>query len=59
PAIDTGSRAWRRAKAIAQIAVDGSWDSPAKGALFFHARYVSPGWRLQRIAQVNNHVFYR
>ena len=59
PTINTASRAWRRAKAIAQIAVDGSWDSPAKGALFFHARYVSPGWRLQRIAQVSNHIFYR
>ena len=59
PTINTTSRAWRRAKAIAKIAADGSWDSPAKGALFFHARYVSPGWRLERIAQVSNHIFYR
>lgn len=59
PAIRTGSAAWRTAKAIAQIAHEGSWKSPAQGALFFHARYVSPRWRLQRIAQVHNHVFYR
>ncbi|OCC23986.1 hypothetical protein MB02_09250 [Croceicoccus estronivorus] len=59
PAINKASRAWHRAKAIARIAAEGAWDSPAKGALFFHARYVSPGWRLQRIAQVNNHIFYR
>lgn len=59
PAINTGSRAWREARAIAQIAHDGSWESPAKGALFFHARHVSPGWRLKRVAQVENHVFYR
>jgi spore germination cell wall hydrolase CwlJ-like protein len=59
PAINTGSAAWREARAIAQIADDGSWDSPAKGALFFHSRRVSPGWRLTRIAQVENHVFYR
>lgn len=59
PAIKTASLAWREARAIARIANDGSWDSPAKGALFFHARYVSPGWRLTRIAQVENHVFYR
>lgn len=59
PRINKGSRAWREAKAIAQIAHDGSWDSPAKGALFFHARYVSPGWRLQRVAIVENHIFYR
>ncbi|MCB2050225.1 MAG: cell wall hydrolase [Novosphingobium sp.] len=59
PRINKSSRAWREAKAIAQIANDGTWDSPAKGALFFHARYVSPGWRLQRVAIVENHVFYR
>ncbi len=59
PAIKTGSIAWREARAIAQIAHDGSWESPAKGALFFHARHVSPGWRLTRVAQVENHVFYR
>ena len=59
PAIRTASAAWRTAQAIAKIAHDGSWQSPAKGALFFHARYVSPGWRLQRVAQVNNHIFYR
>ncbi|WP_222559257.1 cell wall hydrolase [Caenibius sp. WL] len=59
PSIRTASAAWRTAKAIAKIAHEGSWQSPAKGALFFHARYVSPGWRLQRVAQVNNHIFYR
>lgn len=59
PAIRTASAAWRTAKAIAKIAHDGTWQSPAKGALFFHARYVSPGWRLQRVAQVSNHIFYR
>ena len=46
-------------QAIARIADEGSWESPAKGALFFHARYVSPGWRLTRVAQVQNHIFYR
>ena len=28
-------------------------------ALFFHARYVSPGWRLKRVASIGNHIFYR
>lgn len=59
PSIRKSSKAWREAKAIARIAHDDSWESPAKGALFFHARYVSPGWRLTRIAQVKNHIFYR
>lgn len=59
PAINTGSRAWREAVAIAQIADKDLWDSPAEGALFFHARHVSPGWQLRRVAQVRNHIFYR
>lgn len=59
PAINTGSRDWREAVAIAQIAHANSWKSPAEGALFFHAARVSPGWRLTRLARVDNHVFYR
>ncbi|MDX2210698.1 MAG: cell wall hydrolase, partial [Sphingopyxis sp.] len=50
---------WSNAIAIAQIARDGSWQNKAPGALFFHARYVSPGWRKTRIAQIDNHIFYR
>lgn len=58
PAIRNGSQ-WNNAVAIAQIARDGSWKNHAPGALFFHARYVSPGWRKTRIAQIDNHIFYR
>ena len=50
---------WSNALAIAQIARDDSWQNRAPGALFFHARYVSPGWRKTRIAQIDNHIFYR
>ena len=59
PAIRQNSKAWRTAVAIAQIAHSGSWNSPAEGALFFHATYVAPRWRLTRIARVDNHIFYR
>ena len=59
PAINTASRGWKNAVAIAQIAHEGSWQSPVEGALFFHATRVSPGWRLARMARVGNHVFYR
>jgi spore germination cell wall hydrolase CwlJ-like protein len=51
--------AWRRSVAIAHIALDDVADSPVSTALFFHARYVSPRWRLQRLAAVGNHIFYR
>ena len=59
PSIPKASRQWKNAAAIAQIAHEGSWKSPTEGALFFHAAYVSPGWRLKRLARVDNHVFYR
>ncbi|WP_407699062.1 cell wall hydrolase [Sphingopyxis solisilvae] len=58
PAVREGAQ-WSNAIAIAQIARDGSWNNHAPGALFFHARYVSPNWRKTRIAQIDNHIFYR
>lgn len=59
PPIKTGHRHWRNAVAIAKIAMNNGWESPVEGALFFHARYVSPGWRLKRLATIDNHIFYR
>lgn len=59
PHINTGSSQWKNAVAISKIALDGSWKSPVEGALFFHARYVSPGWRLKRMGTIDNHIFYR
>ncbi|WP_438728515.1 cell wall hydrolase [Parasphingorhabdus sp. DH2-15] len=59
PRIRTGTRAWRNAKAIAQIADQQAWSTPVDNALFFHARRISPRWRLTRVGTVGNHVFYR
>lgn len=59
PSIQTDSKHWRNAVAISNIALDNTWESPVEGALFFHARHVSPGWRLTRIGSVDNHIFYR
>jgi spore germination cell wall hydrolase CwlJ-like protein len=39
--------------------MDDSWDSRAEGALFFHARRVSPGWGKTKLASIDNHIFYR
>jgi Cell Wall Hydrolase len=58
PPINTGSTHWRNAVAISKIALSNSWKSPVEGALFFHARHVSPGWRLTRLGAVDNHIFY-
>ena len=59
PAIPKASKQWKNAVAIAQIAHSNAWASPVEGALFFHAAYVSPGWKLRRVGRVDNHVFYR
>lgn len=59
PPINRSSLHWKRAVAIAQIAMEDSWDSEASDALYFHARRVSPGWRKTRVATLGNHVFYR
>ena len=59
PTPPAGSRDWRVAVGIAQVAMRDLADGGAPRALFFHARHVSPGWRLTRVATVGNHVFYR
>jgi hypothetical protein len=61
PAARESSSAWTRAVAIAQIAHQGLWESEAGNAVFFHARYVSPGWSRTktRLAQIDTHIFYR
>ena len=59
PAVARASAAWKRAVAIAHIARAKLADGAAPKALFFHARYVSPRWRLTRVAAVGNHIFYR
>ena len=59
PAINPGSSDWKTALAVAQVALNEAWESPANDALFFHARYVRPGWGKPRVASIGNHVFYR
>ena len=59
PTAPRAGRQWQTAVAIARIVDSGLKASAAEGALFFHARYVSPRWRLKRIASIGNHIFYR
>lgn len=59
PSIARSGRQWQNAVAIAKIVDSNLHASPVGKALFFHAKRVSPGWRLTRVASVGNHVFYR
>lgn len=60
PAIKTESRKWQNALAIAHIAHANRWKSSAEGALFFHAARLGSRWQDKvRVAQIENHIFYR
>jgi len=59
PYIHRASQDWQDAVAIAKIVDQKLQPSPMGKALYFHARRVSPGWRMARIGTLGNHVFYR
>jgi len=59
PSVPRANKQWQTAVAIAKIVNQGLLQSSIGNALFFHARYVSPGWRMKRVASIGNHVFYR
>ena len=59
PSVARSSRQWQTAVAIAKIVDQELKDSVVPNALFFHAKRVSPRWRLTRVGSVGNHVFYR
>jgi spore germination cell wall hydrolase CwlJ-like protein len=59
PSAPRANGQWQTAVAIAKIVDQGLQPSSVGNALFFHARYVSPGWRLKRVASIGNHIFYR
>ncbi len=59
PPIARSGMQWKNAVAIARIVDQKLAPTPVSKALFFHARRVSPGWHLTRVATLGNHVFYR
>jgi len=59
PHVSHDNRQWQTAVAIAKIVDEGLKQSQVGDALFFHARYVSPGWHLKRVASIGNHIFFR
>jgi N-acetylmuramoyl-L-alanine amidase len=50
---------WRQAVGVAHVAMNNLSDGPAQGALYFHAKRVSPNWGKRHVATVGNHIFYR
>jgi spore germination cell wall hydrolase CwlJ-like protein len=61
PQADRTSEAWRRAVAIARIALQNVAPRQVpETCLWYHADYVSPGWghRLAQTARIGLHIFY-
>ncbi|MBI1197431.1 MAG: cell wall hydrolase [Phenylobacterium sp.] len=52
---------WRRARQVAERALDGHVDRQVGSATHYHADYVAPYWAptLVKMAQVGQHIFYR
>jgi hypothetical protein len=52
---------WKRAEAIAIIAVGRGWQDVTDKATFFHATYVRPGWHRvkEQTRRIGGHIFYR
>jgi N-acetylmuramoyl-L-alanine amidase len=59
PSVPRANKQWQTAVAIAKIADQRLKESAVGDALYFHARYVSPGWRMKRVASIGNHIFFR
>jgi len=59
PHINRAGMQWKNAVAVANIVDRDLQPSPVGKAVSFHARRVSPGWRMTKVASIGNHVFYR
>ena len=61
PYVDANCQAWRRAEAVAELAVANIVPSVSTDVLWYHANYVAPSWRrgLQEVQQIGAHIFYR
>jgi spore germination cell wall hydrolase CwlJ-like protein len=50
---------WRESEEVAKkVLLEGFRLPSLKHALFYHADYVSPGWKLPRIEKIGRHIFY-
>jgi spore germination cell wall hydrolase CwlJ-like protein len=61
PQVDTGSDAWRKAQAVAELAAANVVSNLSTDVLWYHANYVAPSWghRLNMVEKIGAHIFYR
>jgi spore germination cell wall hydrolase CwlJ-like protein len=53
-------KAWTESKGLAKKILAGAIEDPTRGALWYHADHVNPGWDMDVIRQgkIGRHVFY-
>jgi spore germination cell wall hydrolase CwlJ-like protein len=50
---------WKESEEVAKkVLLEGFRLPGLENALFYHADYVSPGWKLPRIEKIGRHIFY-
>jgi spore germination cell wall hydrolase CwlJ-like protein len=50
---------WRESEEVAKkVLLEGFRLPSLHNALYYHAEYVNPGWRLPRIEKIGRHIFY-
>ena len=50
---------WNESEAVAKkVLLEGFRLPSLEAALFYHADYVSPGWKLPKIEKIGRHIFY-
>jgi spore germination cell wall hydrolase CwlJ-like protein len=50
---------WKESEEVAKKVLLEKFRLPSlEHALFYHADYVNPGWKLPRIEKIGNHIFY-
>lgn len=64
---ETGTRfkpmhpeAYNECMAVAKkVLLEGFRLEILKEAMYYHATYVSPGWKKEKVAKIGNHIFYK
>lgn len=61
PPVNVDCAAWKKAEAIARLALANVVPSVGNDVLWYHADYVAPSWgrRLTLVSKIGQHIFYR
>lgn len=50
---------WQRSLSVSRSIIGGEVFDFTDGATFFHSNKVNPKWNYKKVAQIDNHIFYR